>query len=145
MSWGYKIIILYSGFVLGILFLVYKCTQEDIDLVTTDYYEKELKFQDRIDRITNKEESGYYLKVNYNEDSRSIDIQFPEIAQKQVKGEIVFFRPDNSKLDFKVELKPENGRQVISAASLAKGFWRMQTTWEADAIPLYQEDKIYLQ
>ena len=44
-NWGWRIVILYSGFVLLILFLVYKTTTVNDDLVTTDYYAKELKFQ----------------------------------------------------------------------------------------------------
>jgi hypothetical protein len=145
MSWGYRIFILYTGFVAGMLFLVYKCVQEDVDLVTPDYYAKELKFQDQIDRMNNNEKSGNRLQISFNAATNSIDIEYPENEQGKIKGEILMFRPDNSKLDFSIPVQPLNGKQVISAATLAKGYWRIQTTWEHGDTPLYQEERIYVQ
>ncbi|MBL0145087.1 MAG: FixH family protein [Chitinophagaceae bacterium] len=49
MNWGYKILIVYGAFVAGILFMVFKSSTSKMDLVTTDYYAKELKYQDKID------------------------------------------------------------------------------------------------
>lgn len=145
MSWGYRIFILYAVFVSGMLFLVYKCTQEDVDLVSPDYYARELKFQDHINRLNNNEAGGYALSVTYDRENNSVHIDYPPVDPKKIKGEIVFFRPDNSKLDFKVAVHPENGKQVISTAQLEKGYWRIQTTWEVGDIPLYQEEKIHIQ
>lgn len=145
MSWGYRIFILYTGFVAGMLFLVYKCTQEDVDLVNTDYYERELKFQDQINRMSNKESKGYHLQISYQKDNDAVEINYPSGQTSSMKGEIVFFRPDNSKLDFKVPVQPFNGKQVISTSKLEKGYWRIQTTWELGTTPLYQEEKIYIQ
>ena len=45
MNWGYKIILVYVLFVAGIVFLVVRSSMENTDLVTSDYYEKELKYQ----------------------------------------------------------------------------------------------------
>ncbi len=145
MNWGYKILFLYTGFIAGILFLVYKCTQENIDLVTPDYYERELKFQDQIDRSGNIEKSGYSLTISYNESSDCIDIMYPPMKEDKIKGEILFFKPDNSKLDFTVPVQPLNGKQSIPVDKLVKGYWKIQTTWEAGTTPLYQEEKVYIQ
>ena len=49
-SWGYKIAGAYLLFVAGIMFLVYKANNETYDLVTENYYEEELKFQNVIDK-----------------------------------------------------------------------------------------------
>ncbi|MEQ1555036.1 MAG: FixH family protein, partial [Ferruginibacter sp.] len=49
MNWGYKILSFYALFVVGILFMVFKSSSQNTDLVTTDYYAKELKYQDKID------------------------------------------------------------------------------------------------
>ena len=51
MNWGYKILLVFAVFVAGILFLVYKSSNQKMDLVTTDYYEKELKYQQKIDAM----------------------------------------------------------------------------------------------
>ena len=52
-SWGHKILFAYLAFVAGIMFLVFKASQEDYDLVTANYYEAELKYQDIIDQKEN--------------------------------------------------------------------------------------------
>mgnify|MGYP003351831803 CR=1 FL=1 len=49
-NWGWRIVMLYGGFVVLILFLVYKTTTVKDDLVTPDYYAKELKYQEQLDK-----------------------------------------------------------------------------------------------
>ena len=51
MNWGYKILLVYLIFILGILFMVFKSSTQKTDLVTTDYYAKELKYQEKIDEM----------------------------------------------------------------------------------------------
>ncbi|MGL6269890.1 MAG: FixH family protein, partial [Chitinophagaceae bacterium] len=49
-NWGYKIAVFYLVFIAGIMFLVIKSSRQQMDLVTTDYYAQELKYQDKIDQ-----------------------------------------------------------------------------------------------
>ena len=49
MNWGYKILMVYVIFIAGILLLVFKSSSQNQDLVTEDYYEQELKYQQKID------------------------------------------------------------------------------------------------
>ena len=49
MNWGYKILFVYIAFIAGILLMVFKSSTQKRDLVTADYYAKELKYQERID------------------------------------------------------------------------------------------------
>jgi hypothetical protein len=51
MNWGYKILFVYLAFVAGILLMVFKSSIQKRDLVTPDYYAKELKYQQRIDAV----------------------------------------------------------------------------------------------
>ena len=93
MNWGYKILIIYSAFVLGIVFMVYKSTQQNIDLVTTDYYAKELVYQDRIDEA--KRTSLLSAPVTIVEKNRQLEVTFPKefadffIKFTTTKGDLV--------------------------------------------------------
>jgi nitrogen fixation protein FixH len=146
LNWGYKILFLYTGFVGGMLFLVYKCTQQNIDLVADNYYEKELQFQDQINRTNNATAEGFRLKMAYEPASASITVAYPAtLNDKKVAGEIHLFRPDNAKLDIKIPVNATNGIQTIDASKLAKGYWRVQTSWQVGETPLYQEEKIFIQ
>ncbi|MBK7964196.1 MAG: FixH family protein [Bacteroidetes bacterium] len=146
MNWGLRIILLYTAFVGGMLFLVYKCTQQEVDLVSVDYYAQELKFQEKIDRMNNSEQHEAKLAFVYTPEQSNIQITFPENSTpKNTKGEIVLFRPDNSKLDLKVPVDISEGVQNISTENLTKGLWRLQSTWSTDNTPYYQEERIIIQ
>ena len=47
--WGYKIMIVYLFFVVGMVVLVIKSTMQKFELVQPDYYADELKYQTVID------------------------------------------------------------------------------------------------
>ena len=49
-NWGFGIVVVAGLFVAFILNLVYQCSQQQVDLVTDKYYEKELKYQEQIDQ-----------------------------------------------------------------------------------------------
>jgi hypothetical protein len=146
MNWGLRIILLYTAFVGGMLFLVYKCTQQSVDLVSTDYYAQELKFQDKIDRLNNSEKLDVKLAVVYSPKHSNIQIVFPENSTpNNTTGEIVLFRPDNSKLDFKIPIVIADGVQNIPTDKLSKGLWRVKSSWSTNDTPYYQEEKIIIQ
>jgi len=146
MSWGYRIVILYVAFVGGMLYLVYRCTQEDVELVSTDYYEQELKYQDKINQEQNSHNDHANLHINYQSEKQEIEIKFPEhLSNEKMKGDITMFRPDNSKLDYKIPVLVQNGKQIIPTEKLMRGLWRIKTSWTAGATPYFQEEKIFIQ
>ena len=49
-NWGYKILFVYLSFAGGILYLVYRTSLENRDLVSDNYYEEELAYQKVIDQ-----------------------------------------------------------------------------------------------
>ena len=68
MNWGVKIVISFVFFI-GLLFgLVYISMNQDISLVSENYYEQELAYEDQIQRIknTNNLEEGLALKMVRN-------------------------------------------------------------------------------
>jgi hypothetical protein len=146
MNWGYRIVVVYIAFVLGIGYLVYRTSQESVDLVSDKYYEKGVQYQDQIDREANVKNSHLNLQAVYNKTAGTYTIQFPKGAKgKSIDGNIHFFRPDNSHLDFTVNANPDtNLIQQISTAKLTKGLWRVQTTWKSGDKPLYQEEKVFI-
>jgi len=77
MSWGKGIILVFVVFVLGIGILVYRSMTKNIDLVTTNYYEKELKYQEQIDKINNTNSLKEKIKIEYN--GSVILITYPQV------------------------------------------------------------------
>ncbi|MBK9638010.1 MAG: FixH family protein [Bacteroidetes bacterium] len=146
MNWGLRIILLYTAFVGGMLFLVYKCTQQNIDLVSADYYAQEIKYQEKIDRLNNSQHQDVRLEVAYAASEGMIQIKYPASStSKNTTGEIVLFRPDNSKLDFKIPIDIIDGIQNIPSQKLIKGLWRVKSSWSTNDTPYYQEERIIIQ
>lgn len=146
MNWGWRIVLLYTGFVSFMLFLVYKCTQQDIDLVTENYYAKELAYGDQYMRMKNSQNPEMKLDLNFDPVSKVMIVTFPQnIAVNNISGEIVFFRPDNKKLDFKIPVKADNaGTQVISCADMTRGLWKMQVSWNSGETGLYEVQNVFV-
>ena len=67
----------YGAFViLLIVFLIFS-TFNTIDLVTEDYYAKELNYQQQINRVKRTEQFGYELTWVYDKNYDAIIVQFP--------------------------------------------------------------------
>ena len=83
MNWGYKILLVYVVFVTGIMFMVFKSSSQKVDLVTTDYYAKELKYQQKIDAMNRV--SLLSDTVKYEMSEGNLTIAFPkDFAGKKI-------------------------------------------------------------
>jgi len=143
MSWGKGIILVFVVFVLGIGILVYRSMTKNIDLVTTNYYEKELKYQEQIDKINNTNSLKEKIKIEYN--GSVILITYPQV-HKNITGEISFYKPSDAKSDFKMKVEPGSDmKQLIQKGVLAKGMWKVQINWAMDGRDYFSEDKVMIQ
>lgn len=143
MNWGTRIVLLYTAFIAGILYLVFRCTAENIDLVDKDYYAKEIAFQERLSSQENAQKSEFRILWNYDATSGLLVIDYPDTFRRlPVTGTLTFYRPDNAKLDFKIPVLVGEGRQQVETAQLKRGYWKIQADLKAGDTPLYQEEKI---
>ena len=142
-NWGARIAILYIGFVLLILFLVVKSFQVDVDLVTEDYYEQELKFQEIINKKANA--NNLIDGLSYELDGKKIFYSFPS-DQKKIEGHIKIYRPSNKNFDliFQIELDKEN-TILLDLANSPSGLYKMKIDWMNESVGYYVEKDIYLQ
>jgi hypothetical protein len=131
-SWGYKIAALYIGFVLLVLFMVFMAMQQKIELVSPDYYAKELKFQQEIDAMNNAGLLSANLHVELQ--SNTVIISFPqEFKGKEIKGEALMFRPSDSLLDisFPIELN-EEGKLILQSNKFKTGLYKLIIKWSLE-------------
>jgi hypothetical protein len=143
MNWGTKILLVYIAFIAGILFMVFKSSTQNNDLVTTDYYEKELKYQDKIDEI--KRTDALSAPVEYNIKDNSLSIIFPkDFAGKKLIGEAVLYCPSDEKKDMKksFSILDENLEMLLPAGS--KGLYELHVSWQDGGVTYYFEKKIYI-
>lgn len=143
-NWGMGIFISYALFmVLVILTAVYFINQ-DVNLVTDDYYQQEIRYQDQIDKI--QRTNSLLEKPAINFDGAGVNLSFPKsLIEKNVTGKIHFYRPSNPKLDFDIPLSlNSDGSQIISTKKFAAGFWRLKLNWTMEGNEYYNEKEIIL-
>lgn len=145
-NWGTGITILYSSFVLFILFIVLIAALQDYDLVHKDYYQKEIAYQEQIDRVNRTNSLTDPPRVEYLTDEGAVLLHFPDSAtNNSLTGSVVFFRPSDASLDRKVVLELDSkGQQKIQLQRLSRGNWKMQLYWAIDSVDYYYEESIYI-
>jgi hypothetical protein len=141
MNWGYKILIVYLIFVTGILYMVYRSSAQNQDLVTPDYYEQELAFQDRIDQTVRA--NALSAPVRYELQPGGISVLFPpELIHKKITAQAWLYCITDKSKDIKKEITTEDGKVFLPIPSGSKGSYELKTTWKVDGKGYYFEYKI---
>ncbi|WP_242928817.1 FixH family protein [Pontibacter vulgaris] len=143
--WPYAIIgamVLFMGY---IAFFVYKAMNQDVDLVSKNYYEQEIKYQDHINTLDRTKAAGD-VAINYNPEKQSILIQLPEsFAGQSVNGTVDLFRPSDDKLDQNIPLQlGRDQSQLIETDKLEKGLWKVRINFSAGNETYYSEKTIQI-
>lgn len=148
MNWGTKVIIVMVLFVSGIFYMISVCVRKsDLQLVTPDYYEQEIAYQGTIDKVNNYNALVNKPRIIDDTENMSVNLDFSQVDQYQsINGDAVFFRPSNSKLDFKVPIElEENGVQQVNKEKIKPGKWIVKLDWSNNGIPYYSENTIFIQ
>lgn len=144
MNWGYKILIVYLVFVAGIVLMVFKSSMQKTDLVTTDYYAKELKYQDKIDAVHRTE--GLSSQPVYEIENNKMTIHFPkDFIGKQISGDVLLYCPSDENRDIKQLFNQDNTDLDITLPSDNTGQYELQINWQSnDGMKYYYEKKVFL-
>jgi len=142
-NWGTKIRIAASVYVIDILAFVGFSATQNINLVSKNYYPKEVKYQDQINKINNANNLTESVSIQQNDGK--IHIQFPQNLQQGIEGNITFYRPADYKQDlqFKIALN-EASVQILDSKNLQKGRYTVKIDWVQKNVPYYKEETIYL-
>lgn len=139
MDWGKGIVLVFVAFAAIMISMVTICMKkDDLHLVTQNYYEEEIKYQDHIDKVNNANELSYEA-LEFDNLQKSVTISLPVGA----KAELHLFRPSDARLDQKLVVDVvDDETKVVDLAMLKTGYWLMKLTWSAEGKSYYQEKKI---
>ncbi|MFV0604258.1 MAG: FixH family protein [Niabella sp.] len=145
MSWGYRVIIILSLFVAGILTMVYIAMQQDNEMIDDKYYDKELQYQSVIDARENLEK--YNDSILVTEDEGMVKIKIPIEASKNIsEGYIEFLRHDDKNKDRKLKLETDTaGFQALPKSNFTKGVYKLRARWKSDGVEYYDERLVTMQ
>ena len=143
MNWGYRLLIVFIAFGTMIGILVYKSVTMQYDLVSEDYYQQELKYQDKIDGVKN---ANAITGISVIQDNDAVTIMLPpEHRGSSITGEVWFYCTTDANKDRHFNLNVDNnGAYVISKEQLVKGNMQLKLTWKYGEKGYYTEKEIFI-
>jgi nitrogen fixation protein FixH len=141
MNWGKSIVLCFVLFATFVGTMAYKMATSKVDLVQKDYYQKEIDYQNHINKVSNSSAFKTIKTMTYLPEMQALRIGFPTPVSK---GEVTFFRPSDKGLDFTI---PINKISLFnySTEKLKKGRWKVQVTWSDGHWEYYLEDEFTIQ
>jgi nitrogen fixation protein FixH len=139
MNWGVKIAIGFSVFCLAIIGITVYLMMQNVDVVTENYYEKELKYQEQIDKVTRTRALKETVGITNN--GKELYIKFPNTPDKNQKNDFIsLYRPSDKSKDIKIPVITDTARtQVVSVERIDKGYWKIQINWTSGGSEYYYE------
>ena len=110
-------------------FIAFAVRQRD-DLVSADYYEREVRYQSQLDSMNRSHAVATKTVVTFEPAGQTIIITLPEARMPGVTGSIHLYRPSDARLDRELRLVlAADGTQRLDAKKLAGGLWKVRVTW----------------
>lgn len=144
MNWGKGITITIILFVSFIMYLVFTCIkQTDINLVSADYYEQEIAYQQVIDKKNNLEKLGGKPIITVISPQQLVLDMSGLTSWDQSIGNIYMFRPSNPSLDQRFDISlDDEGKQVLMMDRMASGKWIAKISWSRLGTEYYYEQTV---
>lgn len=126
-NWGKGIVVsmvTFMGFIMYLVITMSTNKKYSHDLVTEDYYAKEMAYQKEIDAETNTKN----LRENIigKRTNEGWLLSFPsELESSKIKGTVFLYRPSNEKLDFDIPLVLSGSNLLIPDKKMLDGRWNI--------------------
>jgi len=123
-------------FVIAIIFLatfVAWAVRQREDLVSADYYEREVRYQQQLDSMNRSQAIAAQVVVTFNPAQQAIILTLPRDQRSGATGSVHLYRPSDARLDREVPLAVDaNGIQRVNAKTLEGGLWKVRVKWNSN-------------
>jgi hypothetical protein len=142
--WPLGIVLTLVVFILGTVSLIVMACSQRMDLVSPDYYERELKFQGQIDSVERTHRGASHASVAYDAAGQCITVSLPpDLAGREVSGHIELYRPSTAGMDRTIDLAPDvKGVQRLDVKDLAPGLWKVRVSWTVERQDYFLDEKV---
>jgi hypothetical protein len=142
--WPYGVIAFFVLLLCGIATVLAIALTHRETMVSANYYEQELKYQDRIDSTARAQQCGAEVRLDGTDRKLVVRVPAEQVAQK-LSGAIEFYRPSAPELDCQFALAPDaRGAQSVDVSQLRRGLWQVRVGWNAGGQNYFLEEKITL-
>jgi nitrogen fixation protein FixH len=144
-NWGKGLAVVFFIFAVGILIMVRISMNREVDLVSDDYYQQELRHQDQIESQRRSNELSELPSIRVSQGA--VSLRLPRMfSPDSASGTLTFYRPADQHKDFVVALKLDSSNtQFVPTSSLQKGLWRIKVRWAQHHQDYYHEEAFVIQ
>jgi nitrogen fixation protein FixH len=135
----YIIVVVFVCFGIFIGQFVYRSGGVNNNLVSKDYYQKEIQFENRLQKQRNTVAIQKELSVAYK--NQNLEINFPKDWTK-ASGEIHLYNMSDDKLDVKLPFEVESNHLTYSLKDLKPGNWTVKLDFTDGTTEYYLEQKL---
>lgn len=137
LNWGTKIAVLYIGFVVMIVTLVAATFRRKPLLVADDYYQRETRFQERLEARKAAAALGSPPRMQLAGDSLTIELP-GRFAEAAAVGEMTYYAPADPGADRTVAFNAPDGR-IHAALPRKETRFLIQLDWRVNGRHYYTE------
>lgn len=132
-----------ASFMLFMIIFVIFSMRQPYDMTTENYYEKDLNYQQQIDKINRTNTLPVQPVMQYYEKGGLIELRFPPFsAMEGFTGSALLFRPSDAMQDRKFNLSASSGElHTLKTGILSTGPWQLQVEWISGELAYYKEFK----
>lgn len=144
-KWPYGILVVYLIFVVATLSFVFMSFTVEWDLVSENYYQKTLVFDDHIQKESNALSLEVPVRIEVH--SGEIAVYYPpDLVATGIEGTVTMYRPADARLDFTVPVQMDSlGVQRLAATDLKRGQWNIELDWTSGEKQYFLRSDVYLQ
>ena len=144
-NWGHGLTIAIIICVGGILWLVWLTTRTRPDLVTDEYYPKELVYEQQLQKMRNNNKLAQKIVIRIGD---SLYVNFPRVVTDpdSITGQILFYRPSDKMKDFTEKIVLDRNFNVSYPLSrFEEGKYEMTIDWAFSGIPCMQKEVLFFE
>lgn len=144
MSWGNRLLLVFVAFAGLMSYMVYRCVQTPVELVSSEYYKDELAYQNVIN--DSKKANALSKSLHISREGGSIVITFPpELNNMPLNGNVYFYCASDENKDRKFSLNISNGgRWKIQDKSFIPGHYLVKIQWHSNNSDYYSEQPLII-
>lgn len=143
-NWGTALLIFFILYIGNLVRVVIKSRTIDHTLVVDNYYDHDIKYQERVDKINNRNLLTEDLEINYSQEEKVLRLAFGK-DMKVRKANLQMYRASDKSADFTRAIEAGVAETEVSLPDLKKGKWKIKVEWSDEHRTYIKEKDIYIQ
>lgn len=143
-NWGTALVIFFTLYVGNLVRVVIKSRTIDHTLVVDNYYDHDIRYQEKVDKINNRNLLSSDLAIDYKQGEKVLKLNFGS-ESNVTSASLEMYRASDKSADFKREIETGVAQTEINLPDLSVGKWKIKVEWSDNHRTYLKEQDLYIQ